>query len=187
MGGVPPLGYDVRERRLVINPAEAGTFRYIYERYLELGGVRQLSRELAERAIVSKVRVSKKGIQSGGCDFSRGALYELLSNPIHIGEIRHKQERYPGQHEAIVPRELWEEVQRRLRTNRVRGRQSATSAIASPLAGKIVDADGEPLYAQGAVKAGRRYRYGQSAKIRRRNAFSGALSAQRIPPVARIS
>ena len=97
--------------------------------------------------------------KSGGCSFSRGALYELLANPIHIGEIRHKQERYPGQHEAIVPRELWERVQQRLRVNAARGRQSSTSAIASPLAGKIFDADGEPLYAQGAAKAGRRYRY----------------------------
>jgi site-specific DNA recombinase len=159
MGGVPPLGYDVRERRLVVNPEEAETVRYIYQRYLELGSVRELSRELADRGIVSKVRISKKGIRSGGCRFSRGALYELLSNPIHIGEIRHKQERYPGQHEAIMPRELWEAVQKRLRTNAVRDRQAATRAIASPLAGKVFDADGEPLYAQGAAKAGRRYRY----------------------------
>ena len=82
-----------------------------------------------------------------------------MANPIHVGEIRHKQERYPGQHEAIVPHELWERVQQRLRLNAARGRQSSTSAIASPLAGKIFDADGEPLYAQGAAKAGRRYRY----------------------------
>jgi len=67
MGGVPPLGYEVRERRLVVNPTEANTVRYIYERYLELGCVRQLSRELDERGIVSKVRISKKGIKSGGC------------------------------------------------------------------------------------------------------------------------
>ena len=86
-------------------------------------------------------------------------MYELLANPIHIGEIRHKHERYPGQHEATVPRELWERVQQRLRVNAARGRQSSTCAIASPLAGKIFDADGEPLYAQGAAKAGRRYRY----------------------------
>jgi site-specific DNA recombinase len=159
MGGVPPLGYDVRERRLVVNPEEAETVRYIYQRYLELGSVRELSRELADRRIVSKVRVSQKGIRSGGCRFSRGALYELLSNPLHIGEIRHRLERYPGQHEAIVPHELWEAVQQHLRTNAVRDRQAATRAIASPLAGKVFDADGEPLYAQGAVKAGRRYRY----------------------------
>src|SRR6202521_1325670 len=159
MGGVPPFGYDVRERRLVVNPEEAETVGYIYERYRELGSVRELSRELADRGIVSKVRVSQKGIRSGGCRFSRGALYELLSNPLHIGEIRHRQERYPGQHEAIVPRELWEAVQQHLPTNAVRDRQAATRAIASPLAGKIFDADGEPLYAQGAAKAGRRYRY----------------------------
>jgi DNA invertase Pin-like site-specific DNA recombinase len=159
MGGVPPLGYEVRERRLVVNPTEANTVRFIYERYLELGCVRQLSRELHEHGVVSKVRISKKGVKSGGCRFSRGALYELLANPIHIGEIRHKQERYPGQHEAIVPHELWERVQQRLGVNAARGRQSSTSAIASPLAGKIFDANGEPLYAQGAAKAGRRYRY----------------------------
>ena len=90
MGGVPPLGYEIRERRLVVNPTEANTVRYIYERYLELGCVRQLSRELDERGIVSKVRISKKGVKSRGCRFSRGALYELLANPVHIGEIRHK-------------------------------------------------------------------------------------------------
>src|SRR5258708_25901660 len=134
MGGVPPLGYEIRERRLVVNPTEANTVRFIYERYLELGCVRQLSRELHERGIVSKVRISKKGVKSGGCRFSRGALYELLANPIHIGEIRHKQERYPGQHEAIVPRELWRRVQQRLGVNADRGRQSSTSAIASPMA-----------------------------------------------------
>lgn len=158
-GRVPPLGYDVRERRLVVNPEEAETVRNIYRRYLELGSVRELSRELAGRRIVSKVRISQKGMRSGGCRFSRGALYELLSNPLHLGEIRHRQERYPGQHEAIVPRELWEAVQQDLRTNAVRNDKAATRALASPLAGKVFDADGEPLYAQGAAKAGRRYRY----------------------------
>ncbi|HUO03638.1 MAG TPA: recombinase family protein, partial [Candidatus Binataceae bacterium] len=159
MGGVPPLGYDVRERRLAINPAEAETVRHIYERYLALGSVRQLRRELGRQGIVSKVRVSQKGTKSGGCRFSRGALYELLANPIYVGEIRHKQERYPGQHEAILARDLWEKVQQRLLENTARGRSSSSGTIASPLAGKIRDAQGEPLYVQGAAKAGRRYRY----------------------------
>ena len=159
MGGVPPLGYDVRERRLVVNLAEADTVRHIYERYLELGCVRQLSKELEKRAIVSKVRVSQKGIKSGGCRFSRGALYELLANPIYIGEIRHKQERHPGQHEAILPRKLWESAQRRLHENAARGHGTSSRSIASPLAGKLFDADGKPLYVQGATKGRRRYRY----------------------------
>ena len=159
MGGVPPLGYDVRERRLVINPTEADTVRLIYERYLELGCVRQLSKELERRGITSKVRVSRNGIKSGGCRFSRGALYELLANPIYVGEIRHKQERHPGQHEAILSKELWERVQQRLNQNGARGRGSSNRSITSPLAGKLFDADGQPLYVQGASKGRRRYRY----------------------------
>src|ERR1700676_4482060 len=86
MGGVPPLGYDVKDRQLVINPVEADVVKLIYNRYLKLGCVRQLSNELARRGIVSKLRVSHKGIRSGGCRFSRGALYKLLGNPIYIGE-----------------------------------------------------------------------------------------------------
>ena len=159
MGGVPPLGYDVRERRLVVNPAEAETVRHIYERYLELGCVRQLSKELEQRGIKSKVRVSRSGIKSGGCRFSRGALYELLANPIYIGEIRHKQERHPGLHEAILSKELWEKVQQRLSENAARGRGTSNRSITSPLAGKFFDADGQPLYVQGAAKGRRRYRY----------------------------
>ena len=159
MGGVPSLGYDVRDRRLVVNPAEAKTVRYIYERYLELGCVRQLSKELERRGIKSKVRVSRNGIKSGGCRFSRGALYELLANSIYIGEIQHKQERHPGLHEAILSKKLWERVQQRLNQNAARGRGSSNRSIASPLAGKLFDADGQPLYVQGATKGRRRYRY----------------------------
>jgi DNA invertase Pin-like site-specific DNA recombinase len=156
MGGVPPVGYDVKERRLVVNPAEADTVRCIYRRYLELSGVRELRHDLCKRGIVSKIRISRNGVKSGGCRFSRGALYELLANPIYIGEIRHRLERHPGQHKAIVPRELWDEVQRSFRGKAIRDARVATRALATPLAGKVFDAEGEPLYAQG---AGKRYRY----------------------------
>src|ERR1700675_2940838 len=85
MGGVPPLGYDVSERRLTVNETEAGTVREIFERYLVLGSVRLLRDNLERRGVVSKVRVSRAGVKTGGRSFSRGALYELLSNPIYIG------------------------------------------------------------------------------------------------------
>jgi len=159
MGGVQPLGYDVRERRLVVNHAEAETVKHIYERYLELGCVRQLSKDLEQRGIESKIRFSRNGVKSGGCRFSRGALYELLGNPIYLGEIRHKQERHPGQHEAILPRQLCERAQQRLTENAARGRGTSNRSISSPLAGKLFDADGQPLYVQGATKGRRRYRY----------------------------
>lgn len=102
----------------------------------------------------------KERQRSGGKQFSRGALYHLLSNPIYLGEIRHKNERHPGQHEAIVSRELWERVQQRLRDQGARrGERRKTEAPSSPLAGKLFDESGEPLYVQGAAKGQRRYRY----------------------------
>jgi site-specific DNA recombinase len=90
MGGLVPLGYEVCDRQLVINDAEAATVRRIFTRYCELGSVRLLKEELDRNGVRSKIRVSKDGGESGGQAFSRGALYTLLRNPIYVGEIRHK-------------------------------------------------------------------------------------------------
>jgi site-specific DNA recombinase len=165
MGGVPPLGYDVSERRLIVNETEAVKVREIFERYLVLGSIRLLRNDLERRGIVSKVRVSRTGVKTGGGSFSRGALYELLSNPIYIREVRHKQERHPGQHEAILERELWERAQHHLREQAAQHRKRPTKASPSPLAGKLFDENGAPLYAQGAMKDGRRYRYYVSREL----------------------
>jgi site-specific DNA recombinase len=160
MGGVLPLGYDVHERKLIVNQEEAETVRGIFERYLELDSVRLLASDLRLRGIISGVRVARSGKARGGKRFSRGSLYHLLSNPIYLGEIRHKRERHPGQHEAIISRELWERVQQRLRDRGVRsGEGRKTEALSSPLGGKLFDESGEPLYVQGAAKGQRRYRY----------------------------
>ena len=91
-------GYNVRGRRIVIDEGEAAVVRYIFRRYQELGCVRLLKEDLDRRGVLSKRRTSKAGVESGGCSFSRGALYALLSNPIYVGEIRHKSICHPGQH-----------------------------------------------------------------------------------------
>ena len=173
MGGCPSMGYDVRDRRLVVNQAEATTVRQIYQRYLKAGSVPKLKKALDRDGVVSKIRVSRKGIRSGGQSFSRGALYELLSNPIYIGEIRHKQERHPGQHEAILERNLWEKVQKRLRDRTDRPTEPRTKASPSPLAGKVFDETGEPLYVQAAVKDRQRYRYYVSRALVRGSKVDG--------------
>jgi hypothetical protein len=159
MGGVPPLGYDVRDRSLMVNETEAAIVKLIYGLYLKLCSVRLLKNELDRRGIVSKTRVSMKGSKSGGQPFSRGALYELLANPIYIGEVRHRNERHSGQHEPILERRLWEKTQRILRDGAARGQKTRTKATRSPLAGKLFDENGQPLYVQGAAKGKRRYRY----------------------------
>lgn len=160
MGGSAPVGYDVRDRRLIVNPEEAQTVRHIFERYLELGTVRMLAGDLAARGIVSANKLSKAGHARGGKPFMRGALYHLLSNPVYVGEIRHKSERHPGQHEALISRDLWDRVQTQLRSKARRQFENReTAATRSPLTGKLYDESGEPLYVQGAAKGQRRYRY----------------------------
>jgi len=165
MGGTVPLGYDWCDRRLVVNDAEAPTVRLIFERYLKLRSVRLLKEALSRDGIVSKVRVSKKGNQSGGQPFGRGALYELLANPIYLGEIRHRKVRHLGQHQAVVDRAVWQQVQERLRKQAAHHRTLHAKGVSSPLAGKLFDENGEPLYACGANKIGRRYRYYVSRKV----------------------
>ena len=159
MGGNVPLGYDVRERKLMVNEAEAETVRMIFRRYAELGSVRLLGHELDRLGVVSKRREGAGGVLAGGNRFARGALYTLLQNPIYRGEIGHKGKAYPGQHEAIIDAELWQVVQDKLADNRQARALGATAEEPSLLAGLIVDSDGQRMTSTHAVKKGRRYRY----------------------------
>ena len=165
MGGTVPLGYDVRDHRLVVNAKEAETVRLIFRLYIELKSVRKVRDELDRRSIVSKQRVSKAGVRSGGVRFGRGALYQMLANPIYVGEIRHKRLSHPGQHEPIIGRSMWQRVQEMLKERAARQRGGATRRTTGLLTGKLFDENGEPLYACWAKKGYRRYRYFVSRKL----------------------
>ena len=165
MGGLVPLGYEVRDRQLVINPSEAETVRNIFQRYCELGSVRLLKDELDRRGIRSKLRVANNGARSGGQSFSRGALYTLLGNPIYIGEVRHKGTRHPGQHEPIVENTVWEKTDELLHAHAARARGKTSKSMSSPLAGKLFDESGHGLTPSHAVKGKRRYRYYVSRRL----------------------
>jgi DNA invertase Pin-like site-specific DNA recombinase len=111
MGGPLPLGYDVKDRKLIINKTEAETVRHIFCMYGDLGTVRRVKENLDCLSIVTKLRAQKNGKVTGGTPFSRGNLYQLLSNPIYIGRIPYKGETYSGKHEAIVDQRSWEMAQ----------------------------------------------------------------------------
>src|SRR5260370_591674 len=159
MGGLVPLGYEVGERQLVINEAEATIVRHHLMRYCELGSVRLLKEKLDRNGVRSKIRVSKDGVKSGSQAFSRGALYTLLRNPIYVGEIRHKGVCHPGQHAPIVDRAMWDKVAKLLLEHSTGSgaRNSGTESCA--LIGKLFDENGEGLTPSHAVKGDRRYRY----------------------------
>lgn len=92
MGGVVPLGYDLADRHLVLNPAEADQVKQIYKIYLRLGCVTKLKLHLEKEGVRSKKRVSQTGQASGGAVHSRGSLYRMLHNRIYLGAIVHKAE-----------------------------------------------------------------------------------------------
>jgi hypothetical protein len=180
MGGLPPLGYDAKDRTLVINQDEAETVRHIYRRYAALGSVGTLKEDLERDGIVSKVRIDRLGRNTGGKPIARGALYLMLQNRIYLGEIVHKENSYPGLHEAIIDETLWGEVQKKLATNRVDRVNGADAARPSLLAGLIYDDAGDRMTPVHANKKGTRYRYYVSQRLvkeGRRNAPHG----RRVP------
>ena len=165
MGGLPSLGYDVQNRKLVVNEEEAGTVVHIFRRYLELRSVRALQEELDAAGIRSKRRILADGTPFGGQKLSRGALYLMLQNRIYRGEITHKGNAYPGEHQPIVDKVLWDQVQAILAENRVDRATGADAKQPSLLAGLAFDENGERLTPSHAVKKGTRYRYYVSTSL----------------------
>ncbi len=165
MGGQPPLGYDVKDRKLIANEAEAETVRHIFARYLELKSVLALQEEIALEGIRSKRRVRSDGTAYGDQILGRGALYQMLQNRIYRGEITHKGAAYPGQHPAIIDQDLWDRVQATLAENRVERASGARGKQPSLLTGLLFDQNGERLSPTHAVKKGTRYRYYVSTSL----------------------
>jgi DNA invertase Pin-like site-specific DNA recombinase len=179
MGGLAPLGYDIANRHLVVNAKEADTVREIYRFFLGCDGVRELKEELDRRGVISKVRTYANGTTVGGVPLSRGMLYRLLSNPIYIGRIAHKGKTYPGQHEAIVPKDVWEAVQHKLADNRSDRRSHCNASHPSLLTGLLFDETGDRLTPTHANNHGRRYRFYISHRLM--TARSKDVGGWRIP------
>src|SRR5438309_2645624 len=180
MGGNAPLGYDASERTLVINSAEAETVRCIFALYRELGCVRRVKQEADRLGLSTKRSTTAGGIERGGKPFSRGHLYNLLSNPIYIGEIAHKGQLYPGQHPALIDAYTWAAVRDQLAANARDHRRKAHATEPSLLAGVLTDAQGERLTPSHAVKKGRRYRYYVSTEAGSDRPQGWRLAAQEI-------
>ena len=177
MGGPVPIGYDVHERKLVINEADAATVRHIFNRYVALGSGRELIEEL--RADGYRTKLRQQGSRTvGGIPFHRGMLFHILGNPIYIGRVAHKGVEHEGEHHAIIDPELWTSVQQLIATNRVSRGRTRNSDHTSLLAGIIRDGHGRRMSPSHAVKAGKRYRYyvTHSAELR-----TGEPQAWRMP------
>jgi DNA invertase Pin-like site-specific DNA recombinase len=182
MGGNVPLGYDVQDRKLLPNPTEAATVVHIFRSYLNQPSVRALKEALDTQGVRTKVQQGKTGPR-GGVSFSRGALYWLLSNPIYIGKLRHKDKLHEGQHDGIIPRDLWDATQAKLRASAAERGNATTGNGTALLTGMIHDAAGRPMSPSFTVKEGRRYHYYVSSISKD---IDRGLSGVSAAPVTRV-
>jgi DNA invertase Pin-like site-specific DNA recombinase len=164
VGGVVPLGYQAKDRKIIAVADEAKTVRHIFRRYLDLGSLNLLLIDLRKTSIKTKLRPLSNGRTIGGIPFTRGSLAAFLRNHFYIGEVRYKGEVFPGEQPAILDRALFEAVQTQLdqqRTNHAKARQKSQSLLTS----RIFDARGNRMTPSYAVKKGVRYRYYISAPL----------------------
>jgi DNA invertase Pin-like site-specific DNA recombinase len=164
VGGVVPLGYQAKDRKITVVADEAKTVRHIFRRYLDLGSLNLLLADLRRTGVKTKLRPLSNGKSIGGIPFTRGSLAAFLRNRFYIGEVRYKGEVFPGEQTAILDRALFEAVQSKLdqqRTNYAKARQQSQSL----LMGRIFDERGNRMTPSYAIKDGVRYRYYISAAL----------------------
>jgi site-specific DNA recombinase len=164
VGGVVPLGYRAKDRKITVVEDEAKTVRHIFRRYLELGSLNLLMADLRSTGVKTKVRPLANGRSIGGIPFTRGPLAAFLRNRFYIGEVSYRGEIFAGEQPAILDRKLFEAVQAKLDQQRI-NRNKVRHQSGSLLIGRIFDACGHRMTPTYAVKKGVRYRYYISAPL----------------------
>ena len=163
-GGPPPFGYDVVDARLVVNGPEAEIVRRVYRRFLELGSYVRLRRELKDEGLCTKRYVTRDGREVGGTPVSSGMIYNMLSSRFYVGEVPHLDRSFPGEHEAIVDRALWDRAQALRATRSMYKLETGPSP--NVLLGLLHDAHGRRMGIVDDSTKGRRYRYYMSDQAR---------------------
>jgi DNA invertase Pin-like site-specific DNA recombinase len=165
MGGCPPLGYEVKDRKLVPHAEESALIRIIFEQYLAQGSLVVLAQYLREHGYTSRKRTTKSERLRGGRDFSKSSLYNIFNNRIYLGEVTYKDHVYPGEHQAIITQELWDKVHARLAENsQERGKIYQVKGEASLLKGLVFAENGYALTPSYTKRRGKLYRYYTSVK-----------------------
>jgi DNA invertase Pin-like site-specific DNA recombinase len=179
VGGMVPLGYVSRDKKLFVDEEEAERVRTIFQRYLDLGSIGLLLADLRERGVVTKVRPLSDGRTVGGIPFTRGPLAYLLRNRFYIGEVMFKGQICPGEHRPILDRDLFEAVQRKLAEQR-NGHRAARASPEALLTRRIFDDRGNRMTPSHSRRGAARYRYYiSSALIQGRPQAAGAVT--RVP------
>ncbi len=164
MGGPVPLGYQVIERKLIPVPEEAARVCKIMQLYLAATSVDTMLDHMRSIGFATKSTLMANGTVRGGIPFTRGGLFHILGNAIYIGKIVHKGVPYEGEHESIVPIELWEAVQAKLKANAPPRRGATNAAHYAMLRGLLTDPHGRIMVPTYACRHGRRHAYYETRK-----------------------
>jgi site-specific DNA recombinase len=149
MGGYVPLGYDVQDRKLLVNEAEAVSVRRIFERFVELGSATVLARELRRDGFRNKQ----------GTLIDKGYLYRLLNNRVYRGDAVHKGKAYPGEHDAIIDDDLWDGAHAILQESPRKRANNSRSRTPALLKGLIFSDTGAAMTPTSTKKDAKLYRY----------------------------
>jgi site-specific DNA recombinase len=166
MGGWAPLGYDIKDRKLIINTVEAGHVRFIFERFAQLRSVTKLIPMLAAEGIKAK----------SGKPVEKGYLYRIIRNPVYVGEAVHKGTSYPGEHKAIINRALWQRVQDILRVNPRKRAANSRARTPALLKGLIFGPNGTAMTPSHTRRNGKLYRYYLAMDVLKRAVSPGSVS-----------
>jgi DNA invertase Pin-like site-specific DNA recombinase len=149
MGGWTPLGYDVKDRKLIVNKHEAAMVKMVFERFIKVASATRVVEQLRSEGVTGK----------NGRLVDKGYLYQLLKNRVYIGEAVHKGESFPGEHKGIVPRQLWDRVHATLNENARKRSARARAQTPALLKGIIFGPTGCAMTPTHTRKRGRLYRY----------------------------
>ena len=181
MGGQVPLGYDPDGRTLTINPAEARVIRTLYDLYEHHGTVRAVRDHAVDLGLRTRLRTSADGKLSGGTAFDRGHIYQILTNPIYAGRIRHREKTFDGQHPALIDPDRWEAIQAQLTDGAAKSRRKKLGGRVSLLCGKLFDETGDRLTpSHTKTRRGTRLRYYISHRLVARSGEAN-LDGWRLP------
>ena len=156
MGGNLPLGYDAKEKELIINEKEAKVIKHIYERYMELKSMAELARELNREGYRTKKFEAKSGKVYGGEIFKKATVRRIITNPTYMGKIRHYEKQYEGKHEAIIEEEKWQKAQELIKNQPYRGKKYEEALLKGIVKCKSCEVNMTLTYSK---KENKRYRY----------------------------
>ncbi|MDD9334632.1 MAG: recombinase family protein [Rickettsiaceae bacterium] len=191
MGGNPPLGYDVKDKELIINEKEAKVIKHIFERYMELKSMAELARELNREGYRTKKFEAKSGKVYGGEIFKKATVRRIITNPIYMGKTRHYEKQYKGKHEAIIEEEKWKKAQELIKDQPYRKAKYEEALLKGIIKCKSCDVNMTLTYSK---KENKRYRYyvcnnhlrGKDCESGNRNVIAGEVEKEVMKRAERL-